>query len=66
MLHYRGKQKNYAKMTMHEKALDGRSAVQPGSVQIDTRLDLEGSHSPYMFSSSPRALYTNRKFICGG
>lgn len=55
-------------MTLHEQLSDRRPTMKTGvRLNID-RLDWSNrpSKTPYTYSSSPRALYNNRKMIIGG
>lgn len=63
-------------MTMYERATDlreravaRRPTMKTGAlVQINTHEEINKpmSKEAFSFSSSPRALYSNRKFIAGG
>lgn len=55
-------------MTLQEQLLSGRPTIKTGTKLNIDRLQWPSrpSRTPYTYSSSPRALYNNRKMIIGG
>nr|CAI5852049.1 unnamed protein product [Callosobruchus analis] len=58
-------------MTLEDKPILRRQKIQSKqSLEIDAQSGggsfTKISKTEYMFSSSPRALYNNRKMVCGG